>query len=111
MVNIRPPIQRQDAANPMLGLRHVICSRGLDKNEFGRGVVLCYLNSYWRRFDAIVQLRQYSTCDNFFQPILNVEVVMGAKFAACSMSGLTSMSKTHGCSMSDLTSMSKARRC
>jgi hypothetical protein len=57
------------------------------------------------------QLRQYSTCGNFFQHILNVEVVMGAKFAACSMSDLTSMSKTHGCSMSDLTSMSKARRC
>ena len=48
----------------------------------------------------------------FFQHILNVEVAMGAKFAACSlMSGLTSMSKPHGCSMSYLTSMSKARRC
>ena len=33
----------------------------------------------------------YSTCGNLFQHILNVEVVMGAKFAACSMSGLTSM--------------------
>ena len=29
----------------------------------------------------------------FVQPILNVEVAMGAKFAACSMSCLTSMSK------------------
>ena len=47
----------------------------------------------------------------FFQHILNVEVAMGAKFAAWSMSGLTSMSKPHGCSMSYLTSMSKARRC
>ena len=33
----------------------------------------------------------------FFQHILNVEVALGAKFAACSMSSLTSMSETHGC--------------